>query len=142
MDFKIIIPTFNRSAKLQRTLKCYDQLFQGADDINITILDGSEPLHQEYNEKICHDYSFATYKHFPNTGFSERLMMHLNTLEKNEPVCLATDEDVFLPDYIRDSKEFLKKSPDYSMYIGRYITFQSRYFLFIGDPITEMPFLI
>lgn len=124
MSTDIIIPTYNRSAKLQRTLLCYKNLIDKHNDIKIYVLDGSQTEHHQKNQQTCEQFSQVKYIYAPKQSLHERLINHLESYpEKSTPVCLATDEDVFLPDYIQKSKAFLNKNPEYSMLVGRYITF-------------------
>lgn len=120
----IIIPTYNRSAKLQRTLRCYNELFKNKDDIQINILDGSSKPHSDLNKALCQGYSFASYFPDPGTKMSERVVRHLKTYpDPDQIICQGTDEDVFLPEFIDYSFKFLEENPDYSTFVGRYITF-------------------
>lgn len=120
---KIIIPTYNRSAKLDRTLRSYHSFGSGFVP-DIVVLDGSdEEAHLRQNQKVCSYYPNLQYISMPGTGFVPRILPYLEKIEGNTPVCLATDEDVFTPEYIRVATELLNTTPEYSMLLGRYFTF-------------------
>ena len=119
---KIIIPTYNRSAKLSRTLRCY-QSFGSGFVPDIVVLDGSDQAYANENKRICSFYPNLQYVAKPGVGFLSRLISHLEQMQGSTPVCLATDEDVFLPNYLKEGAEFLNARPDYSMLLGRYFTF-------------------
>lgn len=119
---KIIIPTFNRSAKLARTLECYHS-FEPQYSPVIVVLDGSDGEYRKQNERNCRAYSNVEYVGRPDSGFISRLIDYLEQNVGSTPVCLGTDEDVFLPEYLTTATEFLNSNPDYSMLLGRYFTF-------------------
>lgn len=119
---RIIIPTYNRSAKLARTLACYHSFETGCLPA-LVVLDGSEDEYREQNEKISRAYSSVEYVARPGISFRQRVIDYLEQSRGNTPVCLGTDEDVFLPEYVKSATEFLNSHPDYSMLLGRYFTF-------------------
>ncbi len=119
---KIIIPTYNRSTKLARTLECYHS-FGPKYSPAIVVLDGSDNEYRAQNERISRAYSAVEYVSRPGSGFIPRLIEYLEQHQGSAPVCLGTDEDVFLPEYLTLATEFLNSHPDYSMLLGRYITF-------------------
>jgi glycosyltransferase domain-containing protein len=119
---KIIIPTYNRSAKLARTLSCYHS-FGPSFVPDIVVLDGSDEAYMKENQRVCSLYPNLQYTPKSGSGFLPRLIEYLEQMRGSTPVCLATDEDVFLPDYIRQATKFLNTRPDYSMLLGRYVTF-------------------
>jgi hypothetical protein len=117
---KVIIPTFNRSAKLSRTLECYS-----VGDYNIekmVVIDGSSDEHRDLNERNCSRLGFE-YLHFdPELNLAARLHEYLTHHCNEELVCLGSEEDVFSSSYIDHSEGFLLENVEYSSYIGRYIT--------------------
>lgn len=119
---KIIIPTYNRSGKLARTLQCY-RSFEPRYSPAIVLLDGSDDEFREQNERISRAYPNVEYVARPGSGFIPRLIDYLEQNLGSTPVCLGTDEDVFLPEYLTLATEFLNSHPDYSMLLGRYFTF-------------------
>ena len=129
---KLIIPTFDRSAKLLRTLECYSA---GNYNIrNIIVIDGSHDKHKVFNEENCYRLGFE-YLHFSsNLNLVSRLYSYLTSACRDELVCIGTDEDVFCSTYINDSDKFLTENKDYSSYIGRYIT--------LGRPLLGLKRLI
>jgi len=129
---KLVIPTYNRSAKLFRTLECYSA---GNYNIqNIIVIDGSHDNHKIFNEKNCHRLGFEYLHYSSNLNFVARLHSYLTSTCRNELVCIGTDEDVFCSSYINDSDKFLTENKDYSSYIGRYIT--------LGKPLLGLKRLI
>ena len=129
---KLIIPTFNRSAKLVRTLECY---CLGDYNIrNIVVLDGSNNEHRIINEENCNRLGFEYLSYNPILDFNERLHSYLTSKCSAELVCLGTDEDVFCSSYISESEKFLSENTDYSSFIGRYIT--------LGTPLLGLTRLI
>lgn len=119
---KIIIPTYNRSAKLNRTLRCY----KSSKDFNINdfiVIDGSNTEHSDKNKESCMRYGFEYKKYDPKYDLVERLLAYLKTNNDDNLVFLGSDEDVFLPGFVKKSKDFMDNNKDYSTFIGRYITF-------------------
>ncbi len=86
-------------------------------------MDGSHETYMKENQRVCSLYPNLQYIAKPGSRFASRLITYLEQIPGNTPICLATDEDIFLPDYIRQATEFLNARPDYSMLLGRYITF-------------------
>ena len=138
---KLIIPTFNRSAKLIRTLECYST---GKYNIEkIVVIDGSHDNHKAFNEKNCRRLGFEYLHYNSNLNLVARLYSYLTSTCKDELVCIGTDEDVFCNSYINDSSKFLTENKDYSSYIGRYITlgkplFGLKRLIYARDHITNM----
>jgi glycosyltransferase domain-containing protein len=122
LNMEIVIPTYNRSAKLARTLKCYSQFGNGFQP-QITILDGSDDEHRAANQQICGQYKNVKHIARPNTLLLPRMTWYLEQIQDQGNVCLGTDEDVFLPDYLENANRFLNENPDYAAYLGKYITF-------------------
>lgn len=120
---KIIIPTYNRSAKLLRSLEVYKNLGI-LKNHKLIILDGSDNSHSILNNKNADRYN-ADY--INNKSYVlKRVLDYLNSVDGNEIISLCPDEDVILPDYIDRAELFLNNNVDYSMYVGRYITFLRR----------------
>ena len=84
---KVIIPTFNRSAKLARTLECYS-----LGDYNIekmVVIDGSNDEHKELNVNNCRRLGFD-YLHFdPELDLVARLHEYLSGHCSEELICLG-----------------------------------------------------
>lgn len=120
-DVLLILPTFNRSGKLARTLDSYAYLgFSG----KIIILDGS-------NQKIHISGNFAAaarhqdfVEHISCQGQDDlalRIRDYLLTID-NDVVAIGNDEDVFLPSFLEDAFQFMFGNPSYSAYVGGYLT--------------------
>lgn len=120
---QILIPTYNRPSKLYKTLKTYSNLKIKS---KLIILDGSDELNLVINKKNISTFSSKLnieYK-YDSSDLINRLLNQFNLMDKDDIVCLGNDEDVFMPDYIDNSYNFLKNNPDYSIYVGRYLTYQ------------------
>ena len=109
---KLIIPSFNRSAKLCRTLECYSSGNYNLD--NIIVIDGSNDNHKFFNEKNCSRLGVEYLHYSQNLDLVTRLHCYLTSKCKNELVCIGTDEDVFCSSYINESDKFLSENEDYS----------------------------
>ena len=113
---KVIIPTFNRSAKLARTLECYS-----LGDYNIEkmmVIDGSNDEHKKHNAMNCRRLGFE-YLHFnPKLDLVARLHEYLSRNCSQELICLGSEEDVFCSSYIEQAEKFLIENNDYTSYIG------------------------
>ena len=119
---KLIIPTFNRSAKLHRTLEYYNSVRESI-NCEIIILDGSTDEHAIWNKKNVELSEAISYFKFDSElPFLNRVLKFLESCPEDELIVLGNDEDVFLPSYIKDSETFMLDNLDYSSYIGRYIT--------------------
>lgn len=125
----IVIPTFNRSAKLERTLRFYKQtgVLNG---INICVLDGSDQSHMLKNRSLCEALSV---EHVSETGSDllDRLWGFINNLPDDEIIALGNDEDCFHPDYLRSANLFLQNNPEYAAFIGKYVTFERPLFKYL-----------
>lgn len=120
---KLIVPSFNRSAKLRRSLEYYDAVKDRL-PCTLIVLDGSDGDHKIANLKTAEMYSWVEYREYDsNIGFLERILSYLDLCEDEEIICLGTDEDVFAPDYLTRAKRFMHENADYSGYVGRYVTF-------------------
>ena len=118
---KILIPTYNRSSKLQRTLEYYSLAMSSLD--SFVVLDGSSDVYAEENEKICNIFGVEWLGYDQSLGLYERLLTYLENTCPSDLVVVANDEDVFLPSYLERAESFMLKNSEYSGYIGRYITF-------------------
>ena len=137
----ILIPTYNRPKKLARTLEFYSRT-----KVNfvheIIVLDGSSEAEGNINNKNCKDFDVTHLWQKEKTYF-ERLVDAFSNLDDNLLVCLSPDEDVFFPEYLSSASIFLTENPEYTVFLGRYMTF-SRPFLglhrvnFVRDTIFEL----
>ena len=119
---KLIIPTYNRSAKLHRTLEYYTSL-RSTIKCEIVVLDGSTDDHAVWNKLHTEQASSISYIKFDSSvSFLDRVLSFLESCPADELITFGNDEDVFLPSYISASQEFLTQNPSYSAYIGRFIT--------------------
>ena len=120
---KIILPTYNRPNKFLKTLKTYSTLKLKS---KLIILDGSDELNLKKNKKIINTFSSKlNIEHkVDSSDLINRLVNQFRLMDNDDIVCLGNDEDVYMPDYLENSYNFLKKNPDYSVYVGRYLTYQ------------------
>jgi glycosyltransferase domain-containing protein len=120
----IIIPTYNRSAKLERTLAYYNVLLNKIEG-KVIILDGSESDHLILNKKNCDKYNFVIHQDnsqdLPNT-LVDRIFRYLLKTDQDSIIFLGNDEDVFIEDYLINATNFMNDNLEYSTYIGRYVT--------------------
>lgn len=115
---RLIIPTYDRPKKLERTLAFYRAELQ-VSNVQIVILDGSE---SHENELTVSRYANVIHIKKPGSSFLERLISYLNAIDDSELICLGNDEDVFLDRYLSSAELFLTKNPSYSAFLGRYFT--------------------
>ncbi len=120
MHINIIIPTYNRSAKLERILKTYSYW-----DVKpiLHILDGSDGNHLLANKKVCSFYENVIYKNY-SQGFDliDRILDWLRNPSNPDIFFLGNDEDLFIQNYTNFALDFLLKNPSFSTVIGSYIT--------------------
>jgi hypothetical protein len=121
---KLVIPTYNRFEKLSRSLHFYKDLTVLQEiPAEIVVLDGSIDGSEIDSRQLCESlgikYVFDYGSHMPDR-FSE----YLNSISPDEIIALSPDEDVFLPDFLEFGNQFLLDNADYSVVVGRYITFQ------------------
>lgn len=117
----IVIPTYNRSAKLKRVLDWYRAEKVSA---RIFVLDASsEPIHREANRRTvasCAD--FVTRIETPDQeSIVARLLIFLEGIDE-ELVAIGNDEDAYFPEFLEESFRFLRENPDFVVVTGRYIT--------------------
>ena len=117
----ILIPTYNRPKKLERTLKFYQETNVNVKH-HIRVLDGSDISNLSINKNNCKKYEVAHVSK-PSVGYFERLKEEFFSIDDEKIVCLCPDEDVFLYDYLVEAELFLNKNPDYTIHIGRYISY-------------------
>ena len=119
---KLIIPTYNRSAKLHRTLEYYSNVRERI-NCEIYVLDGSTSDHASWNEKNAGHADRISYINFSSDiPLLERLLKFLESCPDDELIIVGNDEDVFLPAYFSEAQNFMEANNDYSSYIGRYVT--------------------
>ena len=124
----IIIPTFNRSAKLNRTLHFYKQTGI-LDEIDVIVLDGSDQSYLEKNRAVCLELS-VKYIEDSGSGLIDRLWSFISDIPDDQIIALGNDEDCFHPSYLRNASEFLHDHPDYVSFIGSYVTQERPLFKF------------
>jgi len=108
----IVIPTFNRSAKLKRVLDFYQS---EALEARIAILDASdEPKHQEANRRTVENCSIpVTYIPTPGqNNIVQRLLTFLEDID-DELVAIGNDEDAFFPEFLQHAFHYLRRNSDY-----------------------------
>jgi glycosyltransferase domain-containing protein len=117
----LVLPTFNRSGKLARTLDSYAYLeFSG----KIVILDGSnQQTHISANfAAAARHHDLVDYVSCQGQDdLALRIRDYLLTID-NDVVAIGNDEDIFLPSFLEDAFEFMLGNPSYSAYVGGYLT--------------------
>jgi glycosyltransferase domain-containing protein len=117
----LVIPTYNRSAKLERVLDWYgSQKLQA----RIVVLDASsDTMHREANQKAVEKFGelcvrMETPEH---ENVPQRLLKYLETID-DELVAIGNDEDAFIPEFMTKAFGFLRENPQYVVAVGRYLT--------------------
>lgn len=119
---KIIVASHNRVKKVLRTLDFYtSNLF--SETCKVVVLDGSSD--NEAAQKIETFCARKNIKYIHNpVHFCDRIIDYCQTLDKDDIIAVSPDEDVYLPDFLADAEDFLRKNRTYSTIVGRYVTFQ------------------
>jgi glycosyltransferase domain-containing protein len=122
----ILIPTYNRPNKLARTLEFYHDSGISKDH-EIQVLDGSGQMVSDQNHTACKRFGVI---HIPKPEMSyfERLDHGISKIDDDDMVCLCPDEDVFLPDFLKEAEQFLEENIGYTIFNGRYITYSKPLF--------------
>jgi glycosyltransferase domain-containing protein len=117
----LVIPTFNRSAKLERVLDWYSsQKLQS----RIVVLDASsDAMHCEANQKSVEKFGkLCVRMETPEQeSIPQRLLAFLESID-DELVAVGNDEDAFIPEFIEKAFGFLRANPQYVVAAGRYVT--------------------
>lgn len=117
----VVIPTYNRSAKLERVIDFYAR---ENPKFKIVILDASDDLvHQVINKKTAENHSeFVERIETPEQkNLVERLVTFLERID-DEIVAIGNDEDIFFPEFLDAAFSQLQEHSDYVVATGRYIT--------------------
>jgi glycosyltransferase domain-containing protein len=116
----IVIPTYNRSAKLRRVLDWYRAEKLSA---RIVVLDASsEPMHREANQRTVDSCAaFASRIETSEEKLVARLVAFLEGID-DELVAIGNDEDAYFPEFLEEAFAYLRRNPDYVVATGRYIT--------------------
>jgi glycosyltransferase domain-containing protein len=122
----ILIPTYNRPKKLARSLEFYARTGVSS-KYEVIVLDGSPEAVGNINKTSCKDFG-ATHSWHPTRNYFERLTDAFSNLDDNQLVCLSPDEDVFFPEYLSAASLFLNENTDYTLFMGRYITYSKPLF--------------
>ena len=133
---KILIPTFNNSKKLERSLTFYEEV-NVLNKHEVYVLDGTTSSEANLNKNICENLNIG-YRNYdlnsqkPIQGYFSRILNFFEeiSIDEDEIICLVPDEDIVLPEYLDESYNFLFKNSDYSLFIGRYITFSKPFLNF------------
>ncbi len=118
----VVIPTYNKSQRLARTLKYLLDLKQ---DFRILIADSSvEPVSPEV-KGLLKNSRLQYYKYIPEEYVFRKI---LNTLEKVETpyVVIWADDDLLAPFFFDKYVAFLEANKDYSVVHGESFGFQLR----------------
>ncbi len=108
----IIIPTHERHSVLLRSLDYYQHF-----ECNVFIADSSvEKLDYIFPEHII-------YKHCPNLGFAEKILMAAESIS-TAYVCLSADDDYLLEPSLREGLKFLEENLSFVSAQGIYLQFE------------------
>jgi glycosyltransferase domain-containing protein len=118
---QILIPTYNRSAKLRRVLDWYrrEKL-----RYQIVVLDATDdPDHLDANRRTIESHAdFVTHVETPGQDvIPQRLINYLGRVQL-DLFAIGNDEDVFLGDFLDAAFAHLRSNPQYVVATGRYIT--------------------
>src|SRR6266566_2275415 len=111
-DISIVIPTFDRPSKLQRSLEYYRD-----SGIPVFVADGSE---RPFEGSIAAN---VTYHHVPAVSYAERVLWVLGKVSTAH-IALAADDDFLVPEFIRHADTLLSRRTDHSAVFGRCYSFQ------------------
>lgn len=117
----VVIPTFNRSSKLQRVLEFYAS---HAPNFRVVVLDGSgDPKHLAVNAATVERFaSFAERLVLQEERDVVRRLLKFIALTNEDAIALGNDEDAYFPDFLRTAFDYLRAHPEYSTVTGRYVT--------------------
>ena len=124
----LLIPTFNRTKKLKRTLLHYKEFV--SESIKIYILDASyKDMKKEIKIKLPKNFIFKKYS--SNLTYTERIYKFIQeTKIDTNYICIGNDEDIITSKYLYNSVNFLNKNPEYAGYYGSVLTFLRPFFIF------------
>jgi glycosyltransferase domain-containing protein len=128
--FSLIIPTFNGTPFLARTL---DYLAEVGYKGEIVLSDNSAPEHRSFVESCPrrHPQLAITVAVYPEpTRFLDKMSRTLESLSARY-VMLHAQDDFVLPEAANSCVQVLESRPDYSVSRGRIVAFD------LGDPSTE-----
>ena len=119
----IIIPTYNRSGYLQRTLDYYHKY---GNDFDIVVADSSSNDNKKLNRKIIP--SFPNLKIQYIDKYSEKTdpyhkFADMVNYAKEKYCVFCGDDDFVVPNGINQSVDFLEKNPEFTVAHGYYIGF-------------------
>ena len=136
-DLSVLIPTFNRPAKLYRQLYyllrlCrYSKFSSILNKIEFIVCDGSaSPPSQALGRLLsdtldeCNLKIGLQYYHFPGTSLYSRIQWMFDHSE-SKYVMLLGEEDLLIPDYLFEGIEFLDLNPSFSTWSGRLVNVTS-----------------
>lgn len=107
----VIIPTYNRTDYLSKTLKSInDQTFQ---DFEIIVVDDGTP--GDENEKLCSEFSKVRYFKIPNSGGPARPRNTGLYEATGEYIAFVDDDDIWLPNKLEKQVKILEDNSDYGL---------------------------
>ncbi|MBI4294370.1 MAG: TIGR00180 family glycosyltransferase [Betaproteobacteria bacterium] len=118
----LVIPTYNRPAELRRLVRYY---YTRAWPMNLLVLDSSRPGVAEENAKMLSSLGESV-RHviFPGTTPMAAKLAQGLALVQSPYVSFCADDDLVLPNGLREAVAFLKDHPDYVSAHGLYINFR------------------
>lgn len=125
--FNILITTYNRSLRLKRLLKYYDDYKEA---YNVIIADSSSDEIKKENKKTVESLSNIKVSllnnYSPEHGDFGRVMHKIvDAVDhvKEEYCIVVADDDFVTPTLLNKSVDFLEKNKDYSVVLGNLISF-------------------
>src|SRR5262245_43598055 len=112
MDITILIPTYNRTELLKRTLDFFSEM---SSPYAVWVLDGGTLESQAENKKLASQYSFPV-RHVastPNSHWGVRIKEAFEQVETPYSI-LCADDDILNVNALPEAKAFLEKNPDHS----------------------------
>ena len=121
----VVITTYNRPAYLKRILDYYKANGTGLEFI---IIDSSSAEDQVSNQKTVDFYNsregvkFIRYSYVESTNLWAKWSDGMSKV-KTKYCVLCAEDDFIIPRAIKTSAEFLENNPDFSVTLGKYISF-------------------
>lgn len=117
----VLIPTFNRSDFLERTLNFFNLYGR---DFYFIVGDSSKPSIKKYNRQLVKKYKDLRILYLdklPDDSSLHTKLAHMTKYINQKYSVFCPDDDFIFPDSIKKCVEFLENNPDYVCAQGDYI---------------------
>ncbi|MDO8492265.1 MAG: TIGR00180 family glycosyltransferase [bacterium] len=124
----VVITTYNRPAYLKRILDYFKANGVGLEFI---IIDSSSAKNQVFNQGTVDFYNnregvkFTRYSYVESTKLWEKWSDGMSRV-KTKYCVLCAEDDFIVPQAIKKSVNFLENNPDFSVVLGKYLSFHVR----------------